>query len=246
MSNPATRRSRLFYSIASILLLALTLIGFRMFYLNLQAFPGRPLTPPIRALVIVHGVSMTLWMLLSVVQPLLVANGRRRLHMTLGLFGTGLAAAIVVAGCLVAVNAARVNPPDLTLFGLNQKQFLTVPLGSVVTFGGFVFFGVWNRRRPEAHRPLMFMASLAAVSAAMGRMPALNAWYAGTWMEHCFSAFLTTLLLGASMLAVKCALERRFDRWFAGALAALAAICVTFSLLAKTDAWVQFATVLMR
>ena len=245
MNNHATRRSRFFYSIASILLLVLTLIGFRMFYLNLQAFPGRPLTPPIRTLVIVHGVSMTLWMLLSVVQPLLVAAGRKRLHMTLGMFGTALASAIVVTGYLLAVNAARVNPPDLTLFGLNQKQFLTVPLSSVVTFGGFVFLGVRNRRRPEVHRPMMFMASLAVVSAALGRMPPLNAWYAGTWLEHCFSAFLTTLLLGALLLALKCVMEHRFDRWFAGALAALTAIFMAASLVAKTDAWVQLVAVLV-
>ncbi|MFO1482065.1 MAG: hypothetical protein U1F71_01760 [Verrucomicrobiaceae bacterium] len=70
-----TRHSRLFYSIASIVLLVLTLIGFRMFYLHLQAFPGRPLTPPIRTLLIVHGVSMTIWMLLS---GRAAAAGRRR------------------------------------------------------------------------------------------------------------------------------------------------------------------------
>src|SRR5688572_18691285 len=75
--------SRLFYSIASIALLALTFIGFRFFYLHMQAFPGRPLTPPIRTLVIAHGVSMTVWMLLAVVQPLLVAANRKRVHMAL-------------------------------------------------------------------------------------------------------------------------------------------------------------------
>lgn len=246
-SKPSAKPShnRLFYSAASIILLVLTFIGFRMFYLNLQAFPGRPLTPPIRTLLIVHGVLMTAWMLLSVVQPLLVASGRKRLHMTLGLFGTALAAGIVVAGYLVAINAARVNPPDLKLFGLNQKEFLTVPLSGVVTFGAFVLVGVWNRRRPEIHRPMMFMASMAIISAAMGRMPALNGWYAGTWMEHWFSAFLTTLLIGAAMFAIKCVLERRFDRWFAGAYAALVVICVTASLVAKTYAWVQFASLLM-
>ena len=242
----SAHRSRLFYSIASITLLVLTFIGFRLFYLHLQAYPGRPLTPPIRTLLIVHGVLMTAWMLLSIIQPLLVAGGKKRIHMTLGIFGTILAAAIVVAGYLVAVHAARVNPPDLTLFGLNQKEFLTVPLSGVLTFGAFVFIGVWNRRRPEIHRPMMFMASMAVVSAAMGRMAALNDWYAGTWLEYWFSAFLPMLILGVVFLAAKCALERRFDREFAGAFGILALACVATSLVAKTDAWVQFATFLMR
>lgn len=241
-----TNHNRLFYSIASIALLVLTIIGFRLFYLHMQAFPGRPLTPPIRTLLIVHGVLMTAWMLLSVVQPLLVASGRKRLHMKLGIFATALAAGIVVAGYLVAVNAARVNPPDLKIFNLAPKEFLTVPLSSIVTFGFLVCLGVLNRRRPEVHRPMMLMASLALVSAALGRMPALNDWYAGTWLEHWFSAFVTTLALGALLLAIKSALDRHFDRWFAVAFGILAVICVAAALVAKTDAWLQLATLLTR
>ena len=56
----------------------------------------------------------------------------------------------------------------------------------------------------------------------------------------------TTLLLGAVMFGTKCLLEGRMDRWFAGALGAHAVICVGSSLIAKTEAWVQFATILMR
>jgi hypothetical protein len=243
-SNPD--RSRFFYTAASATLLLLAFVGFKLFYLQGQAFPGRPLTPPIRTLLITHGVLMTTWMLLSVLQPLLVAAGRKRVHMTLGIFASVLTVAIVVVGYLTAVNAARVNPPDLKLFGLNQKEFLTVPLTGIVTFAGFVLVGIVNRRRPEVHRPMMFMASLSVIAAAMGRMPALNNWYAGTQLEHCFSAFLTTIMLGALLLAIKCALERRFDRWFAGAFLAFAAICIVTSLSAKSDAWVQFATLLTR
>lgn len=95
----------------------LTFIGFKLFYLQGQAFPGRPLTPPIRTQLITHGVLMTSWMLLSVLQPLLVAAGRKRVHMTNGMFAAGLAVAIVVVGYLTAINVARVNPPDLKLFG---------------------------------------------------------------------------------------------------------------------------------
>lgn len=247
-NQPVSRpdRNRLFYSIASITLLAVTFIGFRLFYLHLQAFPGRPLTPPIRTLVIVHGVLMTAWMLLAVVQPLLVAANRKRWHMTLGKFAAVLAVGIVATGYLVAVNAARVNPPDLKLFGLTPKEFLTVPLFAIMAFAVLVFVGVWNRRRPEIHRPMMLMASLAIVSAALGRMPQLNAWYAETWLEDWFSAFVSTLALGGLMLAAKCAVEKRFDRWFAVAVAILVATFMVASFTAKTAAWSQFATVLVR
>lgn len=248
MTNTASTKpghERWFYSVATLVLLILTFIGFRYFYLHGQAFPGRPLTPPIRTLVIIHGLSMTAWMLLAVIQPLLVALNRRRIHMTLGIFGAFLALFIVVAGYLTGVNAAKVNPPDLTIFGLDQKRFLTVPLSGVLTFGLFVAVGLWNRKKPNIHRPMMFMASLAAIAAAMGRMPALNDWYAGTWLEYCLSAFVTTLLLGALILVVKCILQRRIDYWFAGAYGMLFLICLATSLIAKTDTWVKIATALM-
>lgn len=242
-NQPTTKPThvRLFYSVASITLLVVTLVGFRFFYLHMQAFPGRPLTPPIHTLLVIHGILMTAWMLLAVVQPLLVATHRKRVHMTLGKFAAVLAVGIVIAGYLVAVESARVSPPDLRLFGLAPREFLTVPLSGIVTFAAFVLLGVLNRRRPEVHRPMMFMASLAIVAAAMGRMPALNGWYAGTWLEHWFSAFVSMLALGALLLVAKWAMERRFDRWFAGALGMLAMVCVAASLLAKTELWNQFA-----
>ena len=236
--------SRCFYPAASAALLVLTFIGFRLFYLQGQAYPGRPLTPPIRVLLIVHGVSMTAWMILSVVQSMLVAVNRKQLHRTLGALGASLAALIVIAGYLTAVEATRLNPADMKLFGLTSKQFLTVPLTGVVMFGAFVLTGVLNRRRPEVHRPMMFMASMSTIAAAMGRIAVLNDWYAGTRLEHWFSAFLTTLVLGVVLLVIKWVLERRFDRWFAGAFGVLAVVCVAASLGAKTDGWSRLATIL--
>jgi len=189
---------------------------------------------------------MTAWTLLSVVQPLLVLSGRKRVHMMIGKFAAVLAVSIVVTGYLVAVNAARVNPPDLKLFGLTPKEFLTVPLFALMAFAVLVFIGVWKRKRPEIHRPMMLMGTLAAVSAALGRMPELNDRFTGTQLEHLFSAFVTTVMLGALLLIAKCAVDRRFDRWFAAAFGILTCVCMASAFMAKTDAWGQFATILMR
>ncbi len=86
-SSGASFLQRWFYSLASLSLLVLMFVGFQMFYLQGMAYPGRPLTPPIRTLLIVHGVMMTGWILLAVVQPMLVAKKSVRLHMKLGLLG---------------------------------------------------------------------------------------------------------------------------------------------------------------
>src|SRR5580704_7044809 len=87
-----------FYSVATVLLLALTVVGFQLFYFHGMAYPGRPLTPPIKTLIITHGVAMSLWMLLSLVQPFLIASGNRRVHMALGKVAAVVAACLVVLG----------------------------------------------------------------------------------------------------------------------------------------------------
>ncbi len=236
---------RWFYALASFSLLVLMFVGFQAFYLQGRAYPNRPLTPPIRTLIIVHGVLMTGWFLLAVIQPLLVARKRVRLHMKLGLLGVALALGIVVVGIKVGIESARYSPPGL-LFGLNTNQFMAVPVLGILMFGLFVLIGVWNRYRAPIHRPMMLLASVSIMSAAMGRMRPLNALLAGTWAERWFSAFFTSVVLAALFLLIKCLLSRTLDRWFATGVALLAAMSVAITQLAKTEAWDQFATFLLR
>ena len=196
MSTPASplpgtpSHSRWFYSIASLSLLVLMFIGFQLFYLQGKAYPGRPLTPPIRTVIIIHGCLMTAWMLLAVTQPLLVGMRHQRIHMKLGVLGVVLAAAIVIAGLHIGIEAAGMSPPELRVFGLAPKEFMAVPVLSILVFGLFISLGVVNRRRPEVHRPMMLMASVSVIGAATGRITPLNAIYAGTWWELVFSAIL--------------------------------------------------------
>lgn len=247
-SPPTVKKdaSRFFYPIASAALLLLTFIGFQLFYLHGQSFPGRPLTPPIRTLLICHGVLMTLWILLAIAQPFLVAMGRRDIHKRLGIFGAVLAALIVLVGFRLGIAAAQVNPPDLRIFGMVPKQFVAIPLSSIITFGIFVAIGIRYRNRPEIHRPFMLLASLAIVTAAIGRINILNTWYAGTILETVFTAFLATLLIGLVLFAIKCAWTKSFDRWFAAGLGLFAAESIVVSLAAKTPAWESFAAILLR
>ena len=236
---------RHFYLLASLGLLLLTAIGFRFFYLEGKAYPGRELAPPIRSLLIGHGVLMTVWMLFAVVQPLLVSLQRKRLHLALGRLGALIALGVFITGLRTGIEAARVAPPDLRIFGLLPKDFLTVPVGSILLFGGFVGAGVLWRRRPAWHRPLMLLASLTAVSAALGRIEVVNAWYAGTWLEQTFSAFLTMNLIGLGLLGLRSLSLRRLDLPFAAAWGGMLLGSLAFSLSARTAAWQNVANWLL-
>jgi len=133
------------------------LLGFQQFDLHGKAFLNRELTPPIRMLLILHGAAMSAWMLLFLAQPLLIVSGSRRVHRMLGRIGVLLAACIVFLGLRLGIEAARVNPPDMTLWGLAPKQFIAISVISILIFAVFVIAGAWNRRRPEVHRPMMLL-----------------------------------------------------------------------------------------
>ena len=129
---------RYFYSVATLLLLALTVVGFQLFYFHGMAYPGRPLAPPIKTLVITHGVAMSLWMLLSLVQPFLIASGNRRVHMALGKVAAVVAACLVVLGLKLGIAACKVAPPGMMFGPLTPKQFLAVPVLNIVLFALFL------------------------------------------------------------------------------------------------------------
>lgn len=237
-----TALNRWFYPFAGLVMLALTVIGFQLFYFKGQSYPGRPITPPIRMLVIAHGLSMSLWIVLFAVQPMLVALRRRRLHMALGRFGAMLALVIVVLGVVIGIASARVSPPEMVIWGLTPARFMAVPLISVAIFGVCVAVGVWKRRKPDVHRAAMLLGTLATISAAVSRIDAISHLYTGTVWERVFGPFFTTLLIGAALVAVRCVLARNIERPLVVGFAALSAASWGILALARTDAWMAFAT----
>ncbi|MDB6020718.1 MAG: hypothetical protein JWQ04_575, partial [Pedosphaera sp.] len=207
---------------------------------------GRELTPPIRILLTLHGIGMSAWMLLFLVQPLLIVAGNRRVHMLLGQFSAGLAAVIVVLGIDLGIESARVNPPDLRIWALSPKHFMAVPIISVGIFGLLVAIGVWKRRRPEVHRPMMLLAVLAVMPAALDRIDVIKALYNDTVWGTIFGPFFSTLVVGLFLLILKWLLTRSFDRWFAMGYAGLVVAGALIMRLAKTSAWDNFASFLLR
>jgi hypothetical protein len=238
-------RARFFYAGAVAVLLVVMFWGFQQFYLHGRAFPNRPLAPPIRGVLIAHGVAMTAWMVLLLVQPLLIANNRYRQHMALGKIGAVLAACIVLLGWRIGISAARVAPPEFSLWNLNAKQFLTVPVISITIFAGFVALGVWKRARPEIHKPMMLLATLAAIPAALDRIPAIGDLYRHTVLGTVFGPFFSSLVLGAAFLLVKWALTGAFNKYFAAGWAFLAVASAGIMRLATTPAWDRFAGFLL-
>lgn len=118
-------------------------------------------------LVHLHGLVMTTWVLLFIVQVSLIANRRTKVHQKLGVAGGFLAVAVFVVGLLTAVAAAArgasPGPPPL--------QFLIIPIGDMIAFGILIAAALYYRRKLDVHKRLMLLAALNLLTPAIARIP---------------------------------------------------------------------------
>lgn len=159
---------RAFYSGFTVFMALVVFAGFaRTYYL-------RPLLPapalagqlPVTGLIHVHALLFSGWMVLLVLQARLVATGRVPLHRRLGLAGVALAVLMVGVGTVTALQAVGrgVSPP-----GLDARRFLVVPLFALLVFGVLFAAAVVARRRPQAHKRLMLLATIGLLPPALAR-----------------------------------------------------------------------------
>ena len=98
----------------------------------------------------------------------LVATRRTRIHMKLGVAGGVLAALMIIIGTFTAIIRAKGASP---LPGVNPLSFLTIPLGDMLVFGILVGAAFYFRRKLDAHKRLMLLASIALLPAGVARWP---------------------------------------------------------------------------
>jgi hypothetical protein len=155
---------RRLYLWAAILTPIIILAGFaRTYYLkglfNTPAIPSR--------LVHLHGLVMTLWVVLFVTQVSLVATRRTKTHQRLGILGAVLAALVIVVGTLTGLYAAaRGSSP-----GPPALQFLIVPLGDMLVFAVLIGLALYFRRQLQTHKRLMLLAAVNLLTPAIARIP---------------------------------------------------------------------------
>jgi uncharacterized membrane protein YozB (DUF420 family) len=160
----AREKDHQFFTSMALLALLTAFVGFSRTYYLAPLFDARPL----RGLVHLHGLVMTSWLVLFLVQVSLISTRRVVVHRRLGIAGVMLIAVLLVVGYLTAITAARlgVTPPG----GPPPLAFLAVPLGTLAAFGVLAAFGIANRRKSETHKRLMLLATIAMLTPAIARM----------------------------------------------------------------------------
>jgi len=116
-----------------------------------------------------HGVVFTSWLLLLLIQTALIAARRTDLHRRLGIAGAVLAVLMVLVGTSTAIIRAKVV--EVPAGAPSPLAFLTVPLGDMLLFASLVGAGFYFRRRPDIHKRLMLVATIAILPAAVARLP---------------------------------------------------------------------------
>lgn len=237
------KSDRYFHVSAAALNLVIMLVGFSAFYTHGRGESGRIISPAIMPTVIVHGMSVTAWYLLSLGQALLITVRNRKLHMTLGWAALALLPVIAVSGILVAVRSAS-SAPNFKFFGMNYHDFVLVMFVEIAVFAALVTAGILTRKRPEIHRAMMLVASWGLLIGATTRIPWLLAPFGGDGSRLAF--FGPVYVMGALLILVRSAMIRKLDRWLATAYVFMVACDLTAEQLSRTDAWREMAVTLLK
>lgn len=220
---------RRFYVAAAIGAILVVFAGFARTY-YLKGVFGAPAIPE---LVHVHGIVMTSWFLLFLVQVGLVATRRTNIHRKVGVGGTVLAALMVIVSVVTAISAARrgvsPGPPPLV--------FLVIPLGDLFVFSILVAAGISLRKKLATHKRLMLMASMGILTPAIARIPME---FIATGGPLVFFGLTDLVIL--AVIAIDTVRNRRLHPAFAwGALLVIASQPLRL-MLSGTDVWMRFAT----
>lgn len=235
------RRARYFYITAATIMILIMFAGFYPYYLRGEGEGGRVIDTELVTLVLIHGGSLTAWMVLFLVQSILVPSKRLRLHMKLGWLAAVVAIIGSSSGFLLAFKSA-LSVPQMPFWGMEYQQFLFVMLTEVTVFSLFVIAGILFRKTPQAHRAMMLLACLSVLAGATVRIPALIPIFGDAgWV----GIFGPKLVLGALFLLVRSLLDRSLDRWFAAGYLALAVAHIGSCLFAVSETWTEFVKAIL-
>lgn len=159
------RRERWFYVGMSIAIVITVFAGFAPTYYLRPYFTAAPLMP----LLHLHGLVFTSWLVLFATQTTLVAARRTDIHRRLGIAGAVIAVLMVLIGVSTAL--IRANQGAAPPGGPSPLVFLVVPLGDMLVFAILVGAGFYFRRRSDAHKRLMMLATISILPAAVARLP---------------------------------------------------------------------------
>jgi hypothetical protein len=162
--------------------IAIVLVGFipdAIMKVDMVRAGTRPPFPPVLH---VHAVVMGAFLLTLLAQTWMMATGRRALHMQIGIFGMGLAVALVIVGFVLAPtmyyqtwNGLQIAPAaareQLQELLSVKENILLLQLGAGLLFAVFIAIAVSARKdNPGLHKRMMILGTAVPLAASIDRM----------------------------------------------------------------------------
>lgn len=223
-ASPARHEARTPYRALAIAAAIVAFAGFARSYYLKGLFGARPLPLVLH----VHGLIMSAWIAIFIVQTWLIAAHRVQWHRRLGVVAAVLAVGIIALGAWLTVAGvmreahAHVVRQFHYLLGLNFVNLLTFAL--------FVGGGLAWRRRPEFHKRLMVLAAVTLLAPASARIALL-------FTHSVVSQFLAFYACLGACVVVDTVRHQRLHPVFGwGTLFIVAAWQLVYAL-EKSDAW---------
>jgi len=190
-SAAAAVRARQAYFAIALLIAGIVAWGFWATYY------ARPFTrTDLPALVHVHAVVFSIWVLVLLAQAAVVVVGHVPLHRRLGTAGMLYGAIVFAVGVLVSVGA-----PVLRVRG----GFYSLDVGGVIAlynlldmllFGAFLALAFAYRNRPGLHKRWIIAATAALCGAALGRVvPGSSPQYLLLWLSPLLATIVADLAI---------------------------------------------------
>lgn len=178
---PQLQKRNAFFLVLSLTMLTAVAVGFGpTFYLRPAFGTVDPVTRSASLLphLALHGVFLTAWFSLLVLQVFLVRAGRTRLHRQLGLMGLAIAVAVVISSVLtmhrgtprrleaLAASGAPLDPATQVALMKRGSEILVHDFWMLVAFVLLVGMAVYLRAQPATHKRLMILASVSLIGPA--------------------------------------------------------------------------------
>jgi hypothetical protein len=160
------RSDRLFFVVIAIAIISTAVVAFSTALLKTDL-----VTQLASTWVKFHVVTFSSWLLLFFTQTVLVAARRTDLHRKLGVAGAVLAAVMIGITIQISFEAVRQGNAVLTMRAFEAVIFYTVPHVDIILFAILVTAALRMRGKPEIHKRLMLLATIALLDAVADRLP---------------------------------------------------------------------------
>ena len=169
-------------------MLAIVVIGFWPTYFS----PVVRGTLAIPTVVHAHGVVFLGWMMLLMTQVIVAANGNVRLHRRIGRWGIAYGCVVILMGLIVGPANAVIKLNAGVWTRDQAAGSLLVNVGDMLSFAVWFGAAIWYRTRPEIHKRLMVVATVALLFAALARWSFVGSGLAraGIWLSPIFIGML--------------------------------------------------------